>query len=310
MDIEPTKCVICRGTEYYPVTRQPSDYEYFVEPKRKLKVFHCRECGSEFVHPRPSVEELVSFYPLHYHTYNDDHDLIAGTLVEMRAKVRARLFNKLIKSRPIWLFDVGSGDCRHFTDMSKYGDFNFAGVEIKPEMVESAAKRGYKVELGTIEEMDTAPYDNSYDIVTMYQLVEHVLDPALLFRKAISILKPGGYVMGQLPSIECIERKIFDRYWAGYHYPRHIQMLTKRGLSGLIEQAGFSSVSIKSALHLQAAQSMQNFMVDRLGYRPKMTYGKTPIYSLLLLLAAPFCLVEHLVGKGGMMNFMAQKPLG
>jgi SAM-dependent methyltransferase len=309
MHLESAQCVICQGKEHYPLARQPTDYEYFVEPKRDLKVLHCKDCGSEFVHPRPTVQEVVSFYPLHYHTYNDDHGMIAGTLVSLRSRVRARLFTRLIASRPIWLFDVGSGDCRHFTDMSKYGDFRFAGVEIKPEMVESAAKRGYKVEPGTIEEMDTASYENAYDIVTMYQLVEHVLDPVLLFKKAISILKPGGYVIGQLPTLDCIERRIFDRYWAGYHYPRHIQMLTKRALRGLIEQAGFTDVTIKSGLHLQAAQSMQNFLIGRLGYRAKMTHGKTPIYSSLLLLAAPFCLVEHLIGRGGMMNFMAQKPL-
>jgi hypothetical protein len=85
-------------------------------------------------------------------------------------------------------------------------------------------------------------------------------------------------------------------------------MLTKRTLHRLLAQAGFSNISIKSGLHLQAAQSMQNLLVGALRYRPRMTYGKTPVYPSLLLLAAPFCLVEHLLGKGGMMNFRAQKP--
>jgi SAM-dependent methyltransferase len=309
MNAPSTQCVICGGSDCYAVERQPSDYEYFVKPKRDLKVFHCRTCGSEFVYPRPTVDELVSFYPLDYHTYNDDHGFIAGALVSMRSKARARFFNKLFKTRPISLFDIGAGDCRHFKDMSKYGEFEFAGVEIKPEMVEAAAKRGYHVESGTIESLDTTPYENYFDIVTMYQLVEHVLEPRLLFRKAFSILKPGGYIMGQLPSMDCIERQIFGRYWAGYHYPRHIQMLTRDALGNLIQNAGFTNVDIKSALHLHAAQSTQNFLIGKLGYHPKITYGKTPLYSSLLLLAAPFCLVEHLIDKGGMMNFMAQKPL-
>jgi SAM-dependent methyltransferase len=192
--------------------------------------------------------------------------------------------------------------------MSKYGEFEFAGVEIKPEMVEAAAKRGYRVEPGTIESLDTTLYENRFDIVTMYQLVEHVLDPRLLFRKAFSILKPGGYVLGQLPSMDCIERLIFGRYWAGYHYPRHIQMITRNALRDLIREAGFVNVDVKSALHIHAAQSTQNFLIGTLGYHPKITYGKTPVYSSLLLLSAPFCLIEHLIDKGGMMNFMAKKP--
>lgn len=308
MDHGLAQCAICGGSDYYTIAGQPVDYEYFIEPKREFKVLHCRACGSEFVHPRPTVDEVVSFYPLDYHTYNDDHGIIAGPLVAMRSKVRARFIHKLIKTSPIYLFDVGTGDCRHFNDMSRYGDFEFAGVEIKAEMVEAAAKRGYRVELGSIEDLDTTPYENKFDIVTMFQLVEHALDPRLLFRKAFSILKPGGYIMGQLPNGDCIERLIFGRYWSGYHYPRHLQCLTPKALAELIYQSGFGDIEVKSALHLIAAQSAQNFLVGKLGYRPKITYGKTPIYSLLLLLVAPFCFFEHAIGKGGMMNFMAVKP--
>ena len=83
---------------------------------------------------------------------------------------------------------------------------------------------------------------------------------------------------------------------------------TKKNLHHLIKHSGFENVSVRSALHLQAAQSIQNVLVGKFGYHPKITYGKTPIYPALLLLAAPFCLTEHLIGRGGMMNFMAQKP--
>ncbi|MBN1125945.1 MAG: hypothetical protein JXA82_13130 [Sedimentisphaerales bacterium] len=114
--------------------------------------------------------------------------------------------------------------------------------------------------------------------------------------------------MGQLPNRDSIERMIFGRYWSGYHYPRHLQMLTPKALADLIRRAGFGDIEVKSAIHLIAARSAQNFLVGRLDYRPTMNYGKTPVYSLLLLLVAPFCLVEHAIGKGGMMNVMAKKP--
>lgn len=310
MEINTAKCVVCGGKELKVVDKQTQDYEYFVKPMRDLKIVYCKKCDSEFIYPRPTVEELISFYPLNYHTYNDDHGMIAGPLVRMRARVRARNFVRLIEPRPIRLFDVGTGDCRHFEHMKEFGDdFQFAGVEIKPEMVEAASKRGYQVQQGTLEEMDITSHKGAYDVVTMYQLVEHVLGPRMLFVKAFSLLKPGGYVLGQLPCRDSFERKIFGRYWSGYHYPRHIQMLSRQGLFGIIESAGFSEISIKSALHLIAGQSLQNFLVGKLGYRPKMTYGKVPIYSFILLCIAPFCLFEHLLGKGGMINFMARKPV-
>jgi SAM-dependent methyltransferase len=303
-------CVICGGPDCCPIGRQPRDYEYFIVPERELAVLHCRTCGSEFIHPRPTVPEIESFYPADYHSYNDDQRLIAGMLIKIRSRSRARLYNKLIKTRPISLFDVGTGDGRHFSDLSKCGSFRFAGIEINPEMAEAAARGGYRIETGSIENLDTAPYENSFDLVTMYQLVDHVLDPQLLFQKALAMLKPGGYVMGQLPSMDCIERGLFGRYWAGYHYPRHLQMMPRKALADLLWRSGFREVQVKSALHVHAAQSMQNLLVGRLGYHPKMMYGKVPTYSALMLLAAPFCIVEHMLNLGGMMDFTARKPIG
>jgi len=268
----------------------------------------CDSCGSRFLYPRPSIEELISFYPLHYHAYNEDHGFIAKPIVTLRAKNRVATYRRLIKSGKINLFDVGTGDCRHFDEMSLYGSFKFSGVEIKPEMVQAARQRGYEVVPGTLEDMEVAALAGSFDLVTMYQLVEHVLSPDVLFAKALSLLRPGGYVLGQLPSMDSLERSIFGRYWAGYHFPRHLQMFTKRGLKTLLANRGFSPISVTSALHLQAGLSLQNFIVGHWGSRPEMKFGKVPIYSLLLLATAPFCLAEHLLGRGGMINFLAQKP--
>jgi SAM-dependent methyltransferase len=300
-------CVVCgtEGAEIIPL--QPQDFEYRVQTKRNFSVRACRNCGTQFVHPRPTPDELISFYPLDYHAYNEDHGRVAGPLVELRAKMRAKAFKRLFPDKTIRLFDVGSGDCRHFVHMEKYGDFSFAGVEIKPEMVEESRRKGYDVEFGTLEDLDIEPYRQAFDLVTMYQLLEHVLDPRQVLEKAQAMLSPGGYVIGQLPCLDSIDYRVFGPYWAGYHFPRHLQMFTPAGLKELLAKAGFSHISVSSAAHLQAGLSLQNYLMGRFRYQPVMKFGKTPIYSLLLLAVAPFCLFEYVLGKGGMMNFMAKK---
>ncbi len=300
-------CVICGARSTGPLSAQPVDYEYSVQPARSLTVYLCHGCGSRFVHPRPTVEEMLSFYPSNYHAYHEDHGSVAGVLVARRSKARAGGYRRLVGKDPIRLFDVGTGDCRHFQDLSRYGRFEFAGVELNPGMVEAARRRGYDVQQGTLEELDTCAYQGRFDLVTMYQLVEHVGDPRLLFDKALALLKPGGYVLGQLPCMDSLERRIFGRYWAGYHYPRHLQMFSKRGMRGLLEAAGFGEVSVSTALHLQAGLSLQNLLLGKMGYRPRMVYGKTPAYSLLLLAVTPFCAIEFLFRQGGMMNFRARR---
>lgn len=302
-------CAVCGAGSVASIEAQPRDYEYFVEPARSLRVLHCGRCGCRFLHPRPSVGELISFYPSDYHAYNEDHGALAAWLVALRARTRARKYLGLVRSRPVRLFDVGTGDCRHFSALSRYGQFQFSGVELKPEMVDRARARGYEVEQGTLEELETSEWEGQCDLVTMYQLVEHVCQPQLLLSKAVSLLKPGGYILGQLPCLDSLEQRVFGRYWAGFHYPRHLQMLNKRGLRGLLERAGFGDIIVKPALHLQAGLSLQNLLIGKLGYHPAMSYGKTPIYSLLLLAVAPFCAFEYLCRQAGMMNFQARKPV-
>lgn len=305
---EKPSCAVCGAVSAGVVPPQPADYEYFVEPHRQFTVFQCAVCGSRFIHPRPTVAELVSFYPDHYHAYNEDHGGLAAALVAMRDRNRAKQYRRLTSSRPIRLFDVGTGDCRHFQALSRHAEFEFAGVEIKPEMVRAARDRGFNVHEGTLEDMDISGHQERYDLVTMYQLVEHVLDPRSLFAKAAALLKPGGWVLGQLPCMDSLERRLFGRHWAGYHFPRHLQMLTKRGMRALLIRTGFDEIAVPTALHLQAGLSLQNFLVGGLGYRPRLRHGKTPIYSLLLLAVAPFCAAEYICRQGGMMNFLARKP--
>jgi hypothetical protein len=302
-------CAICGAPDSAPSRFQPIDFEYWIVPDPPLLVRRCAVCGSEFVAPRPSIPQLISFYPLHYHAYNEDHGSVAGKLVGVRGRARRKQYRALLPGRsPIRLFDVGAGDCRQFDDLNSEGGFEFGGVEVKPEMVQAARARGYEVVEGTLEAMEMSGQNERWDIVTMYQVVEHVLAPQMMMDKAFAMLRPGGVVVGQLPCIDSLDHAVFGRHWAGYHFPRHLQMFTKGSLRVILERAGFVDIEVRSALHLQAALSLQNVIVDNFGGREKMRFGKTPYYTLLLLVMAPFCLLEALLGRGGMMNFMARKP--
>ncbi|HNQ22739.1 MAG TPA: class I SAM-dependent methyltransferase [Phycisphaerae bacterium] len=301
-------CPVCAGRRVERVSAQPRDYEYHVQPDRDLGVFVCDSCGSRFAFPRPRATDLVAFYPPHYHAYNEDHGAVARMLVALRGRARARTYLKLCASRPVRLFDVGSGDCRHFVELQRYGAFDCGGVELNPAMAEAARARGFPVTTGTLEELDVAAVSERYDIVTMYQLVEHVVDPVRLFAQAWRLLKPGGHVLGQLPCVNSWEQRLFGRYWAGYHYPRHLQMVSRLGLRTALVNSGFADVRVGGALHLQAGLSLQNVLVGRLHCQARMRYGKIPLYSMLLCAAGPFCLLEYLCGRAGMMNFRACRP--
>jgi SAM-dependent methyltransferase len=288
---------------------EPIDWEYDVEPVRNFRYLRCDACRSEWLDPRPTDAELVDFYPAGYHAYNDDHGKVAELLVAARSVLRGRHYRSLLPGdrRSGALFDVGTGDCRHFRELSKYADFSFGGVEINPAMAQRGRDEGYAIEEGTLETIDIEPHLGRYDIVSMNHVIEHVLDPPEVARRAFSLLKPGGWLIGQLPTNSGWESRWFDEAWAGYHFPRHLQVFSRDGLQGLWETAGFADVHIRSAPHCQIAISAQNWLRER-GWKPKMEYGRSPAYSVLLIACSPLEVVAAVVDRGGTVDFRARRP--
>lgn len=303
-----TPCPVCNSEKTLLSRADVIDFEYSVELHQEYCEYRCTACDSEFLFPRPSEEQIRSFYPLNYHAYHDDHGVIARVLVSLRSGMRARYYQALTcRTRIPRIFDVGAGDCRHFDALKRHGQFDFVGVEIKPEIADKARKRGYDIETGTLESMDISRFVGTCDVVSMNHVIEHVSDPSVMAIRAFELLKPGGVAVGQLPSNSCWEARIFGRYWAGYHFPRHLQCFSRMGLKSLLERAGFVDVKVTSAPHLQSALSLQNALIGS-GWRPEMKFGKVPIYSLLLLLVVPLELLAYIFGQTGIINFEARRP--
>jgi SAM-dependent methyltransferase len=316
VDPEPTEaspkdpkphCPICGSSDTRLHREDVHDFEYFVKPATCSTIRACPECRSQFLYPRPSSAELVDFYPRDYHAYNEDHGGVARLLVGLRARVRARHYRKLLGATRGHLFDVGAGDCRHFDELRRFCDLECAGVELNSEMAAAGRDRGFDIADGTLEELDLSRHEGRYDLVSMNHALEHVVEPQVVVERAARLLKPGGHLLGQLPSLTSWEARIFGRRWGGYHYPRHLQMFSRAGLGQLLQDGGFGTVRIRTAPHVQTALSLQNLIVGW-GWRPKMRYGKTPIYSALLLTIAPFELVAFLADRGGIVDFSAQNP--
>jgi SAM-dependent methyltransferase len=301
-------CPICGSEHTWLYRDDVVDLEYFVVPPRAFAVEKCAHCNSEFLIPRPTEEELPPFYPSDYHAYNENHGGVARLLVQARARARARFYGHLIPHRPGRLFDVGTGDCRHFDELRRFLDLECAGIEIQPEVAAKGRARGYDVLDGTLETADLTGHLGTYDVVSMNHVLEHVVQPRTMLERSFDLLQPGGYVIGQLPTVSSWEHDIFGHNWGGYHFPRHLQIPSRPGLAGLLAEVGFEAVTIRSAPHIQTTISLQNTLVRR-GWRPAMHNGKTPIYTELLCAALPYESVAWLFDRGGIIDFRGRKPL-
>lgn len=297
-------CPACRGTQTWVVLDNPIDYEYDVVMPRPFRILGCKVCESQWLYPRPSVDELIEFYPDDYHAYNDDHGFVASVLVGVRGWLRAQQYAGYLPNAGGFVFDLGAGDCRHFREISASGKHHCAGVEINAEMAEQARSAGFDVESGTLEEIDITRHLDKYHIVSMNHVLEHVLDPTEVLQKSFSMLISGGRLIGQLPTVSSWEVRAFSDCWAGYHFPRHTQLFSRQGLVSVLESCGFSDVVVRSTPHVQSSLSVQNFMVKKFG-RKGMSMGRKPYFGMLLLASLPVEVLAFLLNSSGVVNFEA-----
>ncbi len=301
------RCPICSGFQGAISQEALIDYEYGLEPRRPFVFYECHSCGSEYMHPRPTVFEINSFYPQDYHAYSDETGTITKWLLRLRNRLRAQFYVRLLGGQTGRLFDVGPGDCRHFDSLKAICNFEFCGIELNPLMAAKARERGYNVIAGTLETADLHGHEGHYDLVSMYHVLEHVVDPPDALRRVLRLLRPNGWVVGQLPNKDSWERRIFGRYWVGYHFPRHLQALSRHGLLQLLVEAGFRDVRVIPIPHLSTAISVQNYFVGT-GWKLELKGGRSPIFPYLLGLVAPFELAAYACGRTGHVNFLGRKP--
>jgi SAM-dependent methyltransferase len=142
---------------------------------------------------------------------------------------------------------------------------------------------------------------SSFDAVYCSNLIEHVPDPLAFLAKCREVLKPGGVIVGVTPDHLSLDRYVFGRYWAGYHYPRHTFIFNHRNIRTLLEKAGFDVVRIKGS-HAYWYLSLANLVLELPGTR-KRGFAFAAITSLF----APLDLLVNRVRVHGSMTFIGRR---
>ncbi len=137
------------------------------------------------------------------------------------------------------LLDIGAGT-GDFLSFAKSKNWKVVGIEPSPKAKEIAQKKGVSFVENT-EEFS----DNSFDVITMWHVLEHVedLDKQLSELKRIS--KPGGIVIIAVPNFKSYDANYYKEYWAAYDVPRHIWHFSKTAIIKLFLEKEFQLLKIR-----------------------------------------------------------------
>ncbi len=212
-----------------------------------FRLVECSACGQIYLTPRPEAHELDRYYPSDYISYPiaiDDEpsayrrwDRAYGVHKRCREVIRRA-------GGPGRLLDVGCATGIFLHAMQRRG-WEACGVEPSAYAAQYARSRlNLDVVQGFLE--DAAFPGENFDLVTMWDVLEHVPDPGATLAEVSRVLKPGGWLVLSLPNPESWERALFGRCWAGWDVPRHFHLFTRRVLARQLERAGLRLEEVTS----------------------------------------------------------------
>jgi len=262
MDFQPHGCCVCGAAEHRTVA-YGRDWQYRTVD-RSFSWATCLHCGHFYVTEIPQKAEVGRLYPVSLKNY-EDFDRNPGVAFRVKAYLDGRSFRRISKHLPPGssLLDVGCASGMFLDAVRAYCP-NFTrleGVEISPEAGRVAERKGYHVHKGLIEDVESGA---TYDAIVLQQVIEHVFDPVETLAKLWRMLKPGGLLMMETPSLDCLDRALFRGYWEGYHIPRHFNIWTEQGMGSLLAKAGFVNFRVERKIKpVHWTLSLQNLALER-----------------------------------------------
>ncbi|HEY6445198.1 MAG TPA: class I SAM-dependent methyltransferase [Acidobacteriaceae bacterium] len=123
--------------------------------------------------------------------------------------------------------------------------WNLFGIEMSAESAQQAhEKTGASVFNGKVLDARFSP--GSFDVITCFDVLEHLYEPRGVMARIAEWLKPGGIFYVLVPNIDSAEGRVFRSYWHGLEMPRHLFHYSPASLTCLAESAGLVPVSVET----------------------------------------------------------------
>jgi SAM-dependent methyltransferase len=193
-----------------------------------------------YLNPRPSTAELSRYYPTEYYAYQrgplESGPWWARWLRLYGLDKRCRAVTRSVASGH--LLDVGCATGDFLARMRRHGAWELTGLE-QDQHAASMARQEYGLEVytGPLDEVELA--QGGFDVVTMWDVIEHVPRPGASLRRIGEWLRPGGWLIMRTPDADSPYARAFGRYWAGLDAPRHLVVFGRSTLTRLLTENGF-----------------------------------------------------------------------
>lgn len=250
--LEDIPCPLCSSTE-----------ATVIYPRFLPRLNRCNSCGLIYTNPRLKKSYVKLLYNkdyfknensslIGYQNYSGDEEKIRQTFKRRLTKIEKWLPQK---GR---LLDIGCAT-GFFMDTARNNGWEVNGIEISKFAANYATKKlSLDVQIGDFEQI--AQPDNQYNLVTAWDVVEHLANPLTSFKRIHSSIKKDGWFVFSTPDVESIPARITKSNWVGYKLSdEHLVYFSPKTIKRLCALTGFE---IKRIEHVGKYVSFP-FFIDR-----------------------------------------------
>jgi SAM-dependent methyltransferase len=290
-------------------------------------VARCRDCGFLYQRPRVRDEYLAACYPDTYPRHQEPSPRVPfkGSPARIRAVrwalasglgypgphahdvgLLTRLWARALRRRLRWsclpwvgdgrYLDVGCGSGA-WLGLARALGWRVAGIEANEAAARKARRFTDELHVGDVL---GAPFATaSFDVVTAFHVLEHVVDPVAVVRRMLEWLAPGGLLIVEVPNAGGLGAALFGRAWSGLELPRHLSHFTPHTLERTVRNAGGRVVwgwhQAKPRYYLW---SLSNVLRDRGSSKLAELAERRPAYGALKLVLELTLPLVRWAGRG------------
>ena len=270
-------CNLC-GSDDYEILFIKSGMQFGIN--KNYTIVQCKKCGLQYVNPQPTMNDKKRIeYDISYWMPRDPDEIFKRIAVwRTRQKRVESLYRKKGK-----ILDIGC-DGGFFLRTMKENGWSVYGVELRKDFCRYA-KETLDLDIfnGMLEE-NILP-DGHFDIVTMWDTIEHLPDPSRTLSIVNRILKDHGLLAISTINVDSFNAKILRNKWRFYNPPSHTFFFSLQTLREMLEKEGFRIVLLRSRFSLRA------LIQGICGLKVSKQLSKHKIYQIINVIFYPLHLI-------------------
>jgi 2-polyprenyl-3-methyl-5-hydroxy-6-metoxy-1,4-benzoquinol methylase len=210
--------------------------------RRHPPIYGCEDCGLLFQWPMPRADELEEAYsgvvdPL-YMAERDNRILTFRNVIRSLGPATGRR-----------LLDVGAY-CGYFLEVARESGFRAEGLELSRWAANHARAQGFTVHAEPLQAL--AGGSERYEVLTLWDVVEHLPDPREQLAAARTLLLPGGRLYLSTIDTGSLLARVLGARWP-WLMDMHLVYFDRPTISALLEEAGFRVTGIRTYSHTVSA---------------------------------------------------------